>query len=240
MHQLQHFVRAGGRQVVDPAVDGQILAGGEAFVEVLVLEDDADALFQALPLFDDITAGNDGPATGRRNLAGEHANGGGLAGAVGAEQTEDFAAAHAEADPSHGLCGVERTSQLAHFDHQVVGRWHDVLHTPLHTSVWRHTYVGCRTASVPLQAERFFLATVLWPARLRDKNWLSGAEHGLTGAKRGVSGHGNPLNGAKMRVNGTSTWHGRMLRNCGEVGMGKRRAEPGPRYVADTPSGKDH
>ena len=49
-----------------------------------------------------VDAVNGGAPAGRRHETGQHADRGGLAGPVGTEQSEDFAAFHREVEPLHG------------------------------------------------------------------------------------------------------------------------------------------
>src|SRR5215472_3397141 len=69
--------------------------------------------------FDDIAARDAGAAAGGVDLAGEQANGGGLARAVGAEQAKDVAAPHAEADARRGLFRAEAAAQVVGLDHHI-------------------------------------------------------------------------------------------------------------------------
>ena len=64
----------------------------EVHVRVLVLEDQVDERFDLVELGNDIVTGDMGGPAGGFGTTGEHADGGGLAGAVVAEQAEDFAA----------------------------------------------------------------------------------------------------------------------------------------------------
>ena len=59
-------------------------------------------------------------AAARRKQAAQHAEGGGLAGAVGPEQAEDLAAAHLEVDVVDGGEGAEFLDQLLDLDHRLV------------------------------------------------------------------------------------------------------------------------
>ena len=70
-----------------------------------------------------------GLARARRQQAGEHFHGGGLAAAVGAEEAEDLAAADAETHPVHGGEIAETPGQVAgldgHLGVRVRGQWRE-------------------------------------------------------------------------------------------------------------------
>lgn len=66
------------------------------------------------------------PMAGYRNVAagggeepGDHADGGGLAGAVGSEQAETLAFRHVEADPVYGRFPIERFPQILNLNHAI-------------------------------------------------------------------------------------------------------------------------
>jgi hypothetical protein len=63
-----------------------------------------------------VAADGDAPRAGRHE-AGDHAHGGRLAGAVGAEEAEHLAALHREGDVVHRALGAERLYQVFDFDH---------------------------------------------------------------------------------------------------------------------------
>ncbi len=63
---------------------------GEPVVEAGILEDQADGLAHLVLLVDDVEAVQRGPAAGRAGEGAENADGGGLAGAVGPQEAEDF------------------------------------------------------------------------------------------------------------------------------------------------------
>ena len=85
------FVCVGGRHVEQPAVEVERLLGVEEAIEVGLLRQIADAL-----VLGDVggrLAENEGIAVGGEKQTQEELDGGGLAGAVGAEQAEDLALA---------------------------------------------------------------------------------------------------------------------------------------------------
>ena len=68
-------------------------------------------------LGDDVPAGEPGGAGGRGDGPGEHADGGGLAGAVGPQEAEDLAGEDVEVDATHGLhIARVRLGQPPYFD----------------------------------------------------------------------------------------------------------------------------
>ncbi len=87
------------------------LAGGEQ----RVLREDADL---ALELGDGVRRAveDEDLAPGRRQVAGEHREGGGLAGAVGADEAEDAALRHLEGDVVDGGEGAERARHALEID----------------------------------------------------------------------------------------------------------------------------
>ena len=66
----------------------QVLAAGEPLVERGLLAGQRDLLADGAGVGDDVMAGDERAALGRGEEGGEDADGGGLAGAVVAEQTE--------------------------------------------------------------------------------------------------------------------------------------------------------
>src|SRR5690606_27763949 len=72
-------------------------------VQAAALADIADALPDLGGLLDDVVPGDGGGALGGGDEGGEHANGRGLARAVGAEAGEDLALADAQVDAFDGL-----------------------------------------------------------------------------------------------------------------------------------------
>ena len=100
-------VRPPGRdrlgQAEEPAAELQVLRHRELHVERVVLGDDADPPLDRDRVPGDVVAGHPGPAAGRGDQRGEHADGGGLARAVRAEQAEELALRDVEVDAAHRL-----------------------------------------------------------------------------------------------------------------------------------------
>ena len=80
----------------------EVLAAGEELVEGGVLAGDADDAAHRGGLGDHVVAGHPGRAAVGAGHGGEHADGGGLAGAVGAEHAEDAARRDLEVDAGDG------------------------------------------------------------------------------------------------------------------------------------------
>ena len=121
--ELQHLVdallelRAG--KPVHAAPEQQVLAGGHVRVQGDVLRHDADDRLDRLGVRHDRVPVHEGVAPGWAQQAGEHGDGGGLAGAVGAEQAEDLALVDVEAhlvDGQHALGRVVLLAKLPHLD----------------------------------------------------------------------------------------------------------------------------
>ena len=72
------------------AVEVEVLPDGELPVEGVRLRDDADDLLGPGRVGDHVDATDEGPPRGGQDPGGEHADGGRLAGAVGAEEPEDL------------------------------------------------------------------------------------------------------------------------------------------------------
>jgi hypothetical protein len=93
---LRPAVAQGGREVEQPAVEVERLLGGQVPVQVRLLGQVANALVLlhlGRRLAEDV-----GLAIGREEQAEEEFDGGGLAGAVGAEEAEDLAAVDFEVE----------------------------------------------------------------------------------------------------------------------------------------------
>ena len=108
---------AAAAQAVGAAEETQVLEHGQVAVQGKTLGHVADARPGRGRGGAQVEPGHGAVAAGDGQQAAEHAEGGGLAGAVGAEQAEDLAAPHPEAHPVHGR-------EAAETPHQVVGRDH--------------------------------------------------------------------------------------------------------------------
>ena len=80
----------------------QDLAGGEGEIEVGTLRHHADEALGGDLFLPDVVGADPGLAGGGADARGEDAHRGGLAGAVGAQQAEDFASADFERDAVQG------------------------------------------------------------------------------------------------------------------------------------------
>jgi len=88
---------------IEAAPKAEVVAGAQRAIEGDLLGHDADVPANAEGVAGDGVAGDFSRAAGRLDEAAEHVDRGGLARAIGAEQTEDFAAQDAEGDALHGL-----------------------------------------------------------------------------------------------------------------------------------------
>ncbi len=120
---------------VEAGKENQVLAGRHAFIDILAVEHHTDPGFELLAFGDDIATGHFGGPGGGQQLTGQHADGGGLAGAVGTQETEDLTRLHAEADPIHGAQAVIISGQVAHFDCLHLALLH-LVRRPVYTPVW--------------------------------------------------------------------------------------------------------
>ena len=75
-----------------------VLVGGLLLVEAGILKDDAEGLAGFLRLVHGVETVHADAAAGGPQQRGEHFDGGGFAGSVGAEEGEDFAFGHFEGD----------------------------------------------------------------------------------------------------------------------------------------------
>ena len=85
---------------LQPAEQPEVLAGGEVLVDRGVLAGDADQLAHHVRVLRDVDAEDLGAAAVHRQQGREHLQHRGLAGAVGAEDAEDLAAATSRSMPS--------------------------------------------------------------------------------------------------------------------------------------------
>ena len=95
-----------------------VFVGGEFVVDAGVLKDDAELLARGGLMGDGIEAVELHAAAGRRQQRGEHLDGGGFAGAVGAEKREDLALGDIEGDVVDG-------GEVAEFLDQSLGANHE-------------------------------------------------------------------------------------------------------------------
>ena len=106
-------------QVVDAAVERDVLADGEVLVEREALAHVADVALDALGLAGDVVSGDGRAAGGGREQTGQHPDRGGLAGAVRAEEAEHLAGADVEGDAVDGGEGAEAARQIGDVDREV-------------------------------------------------------------------------------------------------------------------------
>ncbi len=118
---LQARLQAGRGEAVNPAEKGEVLLGGEVFVEGEALGHVADAGLDAVLVPDDVEAVHPALAGGGQQEAVQHADGGGLAGAVRPQEAEDFTLGHRKADAVHGPEFAEVPGQVPDLDGGALG-----------------------------------------------------------------------------------------------------------------------
>ncbi len=116
-----------GPQAEEPAAELQVLRDRELHVEGVVLGDHADPALDADRVGHHVDAGHPGPAPGGHHERGQHADRGGLARPVGAEQAEQFAGGHIQVDAADGghvtAGGLVRLAQILGADRRPGGRY---------------------------------------------------------------------------------------------------------------------
>ena len=101
---------------VHVGVEAQVLLGGEVRVQHGVVRDEADGLAHRHGVLAHVVAGHLDLAAAGGEQRGEHAQGGRLAGAVGAEDAQEPAARHPERDALEHLTAAERLAQALDLD----------------------------------------------------------------------------------------------------------------------------
>ena len=107
-------VRAGAGDAVDAGVEADVLGDGEVFVEAEFLRHVADVALDFGGVFADVHAEDGAGALGGRDESAEGFDDGGFAGAVGAEEAEEFSLVDLEGDVADG-------GEVAEADGEVVG-----------------------------------------------------------------------------------------------------------------------
>ena len=111
--------RPAGTGSAERADQHEVLRAGEQLVEGGVLPGDADDAAHGRGVGDDVEAGDPGRAARRAGQRGEHADGGRLAGAVGAEHAEDAARpATARSTSAHGDLVAVALAEALGLDHR--------------------------------------------------------------------------------------------------------------------------
>ena len=110
----------GGVEAVHAADEAEVFGCGEAAEEGEAFGDYADLAFDLDGVGGGIEAENLDAAGGRGEEAGEHLDGGGFAGAVGAEEAEELTGGDAEVDVLNGGEVAEAAGQVGGGD----GRGH--------------------------------------------------------------------------------------------------------------------
>ena len=101
------------REIVEAAVDVDVLPSGEVEVGGQRLRNHADRFAHAHRVARDVEAGDETLARGRHDQRRQHPAERGLARAVGSEQAEQFAAPHLEVDVVDGGEVAEALSEFA-------------------------------------------------------------------------------------------------------------------------------
>src|SRR5579872_5375657 len=117
MHKFERFVGATRGQSIQPARKFQVETRRETFIQVLLLEDDANALFQLRPIFDHVASCNGGAAATGIDLTSEHTDSGCLACSVWPQQPKDCAAPRLKTDTRYGYCIAKLAPQVTRLDH---------------------------------------------------------------------------------------------------------------------------
>src|SRR5262249_22621837 len=105
---------------------GEVLLDAHFGIQRHALRQVTDVLAHLHRLVQDVVSGDDGAAGGRREVGGEDAHDRRLAGAVVAEQPDNFVAPDLETDVGNGQHGAEVLGKVVNFNHEVrpVGqRW---------------------------------------------------------------------------------------------------------------------
>jgi hypothetical protein len=120
--EAEEFVHFGFEDAAGKAAQAagelEVFAAAEVGIEVGLLGDVAEAALEALQVAADILAVEEDASAGRLEQAGEHLDGGALAGAVGAEIAQDLARADGEADRVHGGGTDEGLGEIKGFEHE--------------------------------------------------------------------------------------------------------------------------
>ena len=101
-------------EAVDSAEELDVLVDRQQLVERELLRHVADAAFDAFRILRDVDAADERGAAGRPQQAAQHADGGGLARAVGAQEAEDLARLDAEGQVVHGDEVTEAAGKPTH------------------------------------------------------------------------------------------------------------------------------
>ena len=107
--------------VEEAGLQAEQLSSGLEHVEADLLEGDADLVSDAAGVLDDVEAVDGGGAAGGPEQRGEDADGGGLAGAVLAEEAEHLAVGHVEIDAVDGVDVAEVLGQATGLDRRTRG-----------------------------------------------------------------------------------------------------------------------
>ena len=109
-------------QVIEPALQEQVLAAGQLVVQADLLGRVADAPADGVGVATDVQAEDVRLPTRFGEQRDEHLDGGGFAGPVGAEEAEELATGHLKAHTLHGPCAVGiDLGEVAHVEDRFAG-----------------------------------------------------------------------------------------------------------------------
>ncbi len=116
--------RVGGLaiEMVQAGDELEVFGGGEAVVERRSLRHVADTSLHVDRLLDDVEAGNPRATARRPDHAGEDLDGGGFAGAVGAQETQDLARLDAQVQTRERYLRAVLACQVVRLDHGTLRR----------------------------------------------------------------------------------------------------------------------
>jgi hypothetical protein len=117
VNDIQQFINPGFWQVVQPAIEAQVVGGLKVLIKVLFFEYHPNQPFQPGAVLHDVTTCHGRPSPTRVNLAREQADGGSFARPIGSQQAEYLTPLHAEADTSNRLLVFEAAPEIFRHDH---------------------------------------------------------------------------------------------------------------------------
>ena len=118
VHDAAHvFLHGAPAEAFESGAEFEVFLDAHVVVERDAFRHVADLAAGFEGVGENVMAGDAGGAAAGREVAGEHAHGGGFAGAVGSEKADDFAFSDAEGNVVHGGAADESFREVADFDH---------------------------------------------------------------------------------------------------------------------------
>ena len=118
LHDLVHRVGPSGPgELLQLRCEGEVLQGRHVRIQGRLFGQVADAAPDRVRLLEQIVAVDGHAAVGHADVAGEYVHGGGLPGAVGAEESVDLAVVHGEAEMIQHRVAAVLLDQIADFYH---------------------------------------------------------------------------------------------------------------------------